>query len=256
MHALQRGLADDLGDQGLLRLVGQLALRVQRRALGQRGDQQVGEQLDLVAGDRGDRARRRATSSPASSPARWMAIRCSASRFGRDQVGLGGDGQHRLAPQPGDLARPGSGRPDRSARRPAGTGRRCRPRDQVARTRSLSRSPSVVRGLCRPGVSTSTSWASARCTSPRMACRVVCGFDDVMAILPPTMALVSVDLPVLGRPTKQAKPERKPVESRRRHEVTDRHDRPVVGRRRRPATSLPASSRTVLRSTIGAVAAS
>jgi hypothetical protein len=44
-----------------------------------------------------------------------------------------------------------------------------------------------------------------------MACRVVCGFEEVMAILPPTMAFVSVDFPVLGRPTKQAKPERNPA---------------------------------------------
>jgi len=31
-----------------------------------------------------------------------------------------------------------------------------------------------------------------------------------MAIFSPTRALVSVDLPVLGRPTKLTKPERKP----------------------------------------------
>jgi hypothetical protein len=37
---------------------------------------------------------------------------------------------------------------------------------------------------------------------------VVCGLDEAMAILLPTSALVRVDLPALGRPTKQAKPER------------------------------------------------
>ena len=42
---------------------------------------------------------------------------------------------------------------------------------------------------------------------PRMACRVVCGLDEAMAILLPTSALVSVDLPAFGRPTKQAKPD-------------------------------------------------
>src|SRR6266496_3482544 len=53
-----------------------------------------------------------------------------------------------------------------------------------------------------------TSCASSRCTIPRMACRVVCGLLDVIATLVPTSALVSVDLPALGRPTKQANPER------------------------------------------------
>jgi GTPase Era involved in 16S rRNA processing len=43
---------------------------------------------------------------------------------------------------------------------------------------------------------------------PRTACRVVCGLEEVMAILAPTSALVSVDLPALGRPTKQANPDR------------------------------------------------
>src|SRR5690348_15880107 len=43
---------------------------------------------------------------------------------------------------------------------------------------------------------------------PRTACLVVCGLSLVMSILLPTSALVSVDLPALGRPTKQQKPER------------------------------------------------
>ena len=47
--ALQRGLADQLGDHRLLRLVGELAVRVERRALRQQRDQQVGQQADLVA---------------------------------------------------------------------------------------------------------------------------------------------------------------------------------------------------------------
>ena len=41
-----------------------------------------------------------------------------------------------------------------------------------------------------------------------MARRVVCGLSEVIATLAPTMALSSVDFPALGRPTKQAKPER------------------------------------------------
>ena len=43
---------------------------------------------------------------------------------------------------------------------------------------------------------------------PRTVCRVVCGRPEVIAILAPTSAFVSVDLPALGRPTKQAKPAR------------------------------------------------
>ena len=59
-----------------------------------------------------------------------------------------------------------------------------------------------------PGVSTMTSWASGRVTMPRTARRVVWGLSEVMAILLPTKAFSSVDLPALGRPTKQANPER------------------------------------------------
>src|SRR5699024_4483278 len=77
-------------------------------------------------------------------------------------------------------------------------------------TTSLSRSPSRVRGRCRPGVSTTTIWAFGRCTSPRIGWRVVSGWSAVIAIFSPTKALVSVDLPVFGRPTKLTKPERKP----------------------------------------------
>jgi hypothetical protein len=41
-----------------------------------------------------------------------------------------------------------------------------------------------------------------------MARRVVCGFDEVMATFSPTRALVSVDLPTLGRPTNETNPAR------------------------------------------------
>ena len=54
-HLLQRGLADQLGDLPLGVLVGGLLLRVERRALRQQADQQVLQQLDLVAGDGADR---------------------------------------------------------------------------------------------------------------------------------------------------------------------------------------------------------
>src|SRR3954453_21056019 len=78
----------------------------------------------------------------------------------------------------------------------------------VSRTRSLRRWPSSVRGLCSPGVSTRTSWAPGLVAMPRMVCRVVCGLDDVMATFWPTRALVRVDLPAFGRPTRQANPAR------------------------------------------------
>ncbi len=45
---------------------------------------------------------------------------------------------------------------------------------------------------------------------PRMAWRVVCGWS-VIATFCPTSALVSVDLPAFGRPTKQAKPPLRPT---------------------------------------------
>ena len=43
---------------------------------------------------------------------------------------------------------------------------------------------------------------------PRITRRVVCGRSLVIATLAPTRALVSVDLPTLGRPTRDANPER------------------------------------------------
>ena len=52
--------------------------------------------------------------------------------------------------------------------------------------------------------------ASGRCTMPRIVCLVVCGLLEVIATFVPTRALVRVDFPALGRPTKQANPERKP----------------------------------------------
>lgn len=41
---------------------------------------------------------------------------------------------------------------------------------------------------------------------PRIARRVVCGFSLVIAIFSPTSALVSVDFPTFGRPTKVTNP--------------------------------------------------
>jgi GTP-binding protein Era len=49
-HALERRLADELADQHLLGLVGELALGVEHRPLGQPRDEQVGQQLHLEVG--------------------------------------------------------------------------------------------------------------------------------------------------------------------------------------------------------------
>ena len=52
---------------------------------------------------------------------------------------------------------------------------------------------------------------------PRIVCLVVCGRLDVIATFEPTSALVKVDFPVFGRPTKQTKPERNSVIFRAYH---------------------------------------
>src|SRR5690349_22265660 len=75
-------------------------------------------------------------------------------------------------------------------------------------TSELRRSPRSVRGRCRPGVSTRISCPCGRWTMPRMARRVVCGFELVMATFSPTSAFVSVDLPTFGRPTIETNPAR------------------------------------------------
>src|SRR5690625_4338988 len=59
-----------------------------------------------------------------------------------------------------------------------------------------------------PGVSTRTTWESSPVTMPRIARRVVCGLVEVIATFSPTRALVRVDLPTLGRPTRATNPER------------------------------------------------
>ena len=60
-------------------------------------------------------------------------------------------------------------------------------------------------------MSTTISWASGRCTMPRITRRVVCGRLLVIATFAPTRAFINVDFPTFGRPVKQAKPERKPA---------------------------------------------
>ena len=75
---------------------------------------------------------------------------------------------------------------------------------------AFSRSPSAVRGLWMPGVSTNTTCTSSRCSTPRTAWRVVWALSETMATLVPTMALIRVDLPELGRPNSVTNPDRKP----------------------------------------------
>src|SRR3954453_24167986 len=70
------------------------------------------------------------------------------------------------------------------------------------------RSVRASRGRCTPGRSTSTSWWSPAVATPRIARRVVCGLSETIAILRPTSALTSVDLPTFGRPASATKPER------------------------------------------------
>ena len=70
------------------------------------------------------------------------------------------------------------------------------------------RAVSASRGRCTPGRSTSTSCASSRVATPRIARRVVCGLSETIAILRPTIALTSVDLPTFGRPASATKPAR------------------------------------------------
>src|SRR3954451_2323056 len=149
-----------------------------------------------------------AHSIPADSPSAWISARCSTIRSGSTRSALVASATFGVfATFAASVTRNRSPGPILSlaGRQTAITSTSA----QVVFTTSFNRSPSNVRGLCRPGVSTRISCASGRCTIPRTACRVVCGFDDVMTIFFPTSALVSVDLPALGRPTKQAKPARK-----------------------------------------------
>ena len=67
-----------------------------------------------------------------------------------------------------------------------------------------------VRGLWMPGVSTNTIWVAGRLRTPRIWWRVVCGLSETIETLWPRMRLSSVDLPTLGRPTRDTKPERNP----------------------------------------------
>src|SRR5579862_999632 len=61
-----------------------------------------------------------------------------------------------------------------------------------------------------PGVSRNTTCASGRVSTPWIEVRVVCGLSATMAIFAPTSAFNSVDLPALGRPRIETKPDTNP----------------------------------------------
>src|ERR1700753_2482124 len=64
------------------------------------------------------------------------------------------------------------------------------------------------RGAKMPGVSTKMSCEEPSIAMPRSSARVVCTFGVTMAILLPTRALSSVDLPALVAPISATKPQR------------------------------------------------
>ena len=68
--------------------------------------------------------------------------------------------------------------------------------------------PWAVRGLWMPGVSTNTTWASGRVSTPRSGVRVVWGLFEVIDTFCPMIRLIRVDLPELGRPASATIPQR------------------------------------------------
>ena len=88
---------------------------------------------------------------------------------------------------------------------------------------------------------------------PRIARRVVCGLSLVIATFSPTSALVSVDLPTFGRPTKVTNPDRNSAGSVRSHHspllAPLWRDADLAGARRAPDRRVSAASSASLRST-------
>ena len=76
----------------------------------------------------------------------------------------------------------------------------------LSRAVAFTLSPSADTGLCRPGVSTNTSWASSSVRMPITRVRVVCGLSETMLTFCPHIALTSVLLPTFGRPTRVMNP--------------------------------------------------
>src|SRR5580692_7524649 len=88
---------------------------------------------------------------------------------------------------------------------------------RASRTSTIILRPRELSGLCTPGVSIKTICAAlrplalGRLTMPWIRLRVVCGLGEMIASFSPTRALSNVDLPALGRPRMQTKPERKGI---------------------------------------------
>src|SRR3972149_2364787 len=62
-------------------------------------------------------------------------------------------------------------------------------------------------GLGMPGVSRNVTCPSGVVTIPRTTCRVVCGLSWTMDTFSPTRRFKRVDLPELGRPIIETKPD-------------------------------------------------
>ena len=65
--------------------------------------------------------------------------------------------------------------------------------------------------LKMPGVSRKMIWDAGRWTIPSMRLRVVCGFFEVIEILPPSSRFKRVDFPTLGAPTIPINPDLKSI---------------------------------------------
>ena len=206
---LEGRLADQLGDPQVHRLVGHLVRRVERRALGQQPDQQVDEQRRPGTPVTADTGTISAHSKPVGSASCWTRSRWRSHLLRADQVGLGDDGDLR-GPAGPRAASPVMNRSPGPIFSSAGsvTATR-RPRDSVAahlvvepfaeqRPRPVQPGGVDEHELARPG--------GARCRGRRA--RVVCGLLEVIATFSPTTALISVDLPALGRPTIDTNPDR------------------------------------------------
>ena len=169
-NALQGRLADQLAHQHLLGLVGELAARVQRRALGSRWTRRSAS-TSSCSPDRRDRDDLGPSSTPAELVDREQLLGdllgvarshlVTTATIGVFLTAVSFSAMKRSPVPMGSLA--GTQKPITSTS------------VSVDRTRLSSRSPSSVRGLCKPGVSTMMSWESGRCTMPRTAWRVVWG---------------------------------------------------------------------------------
>ena len=83
---------------------------------------------------------------------------------------------------------------------------------------SLKRSPSSVRGLWMPGVSTNTTWASGRSRMPRTSVRVVWGLSETIETFEPEDAVQQRRLPDVGPADDRAEP--RPEHRRVGHQST------------------------------------